>query len=249
MTAAADILNVAKSQIGYHEKPGSYTKFGAAYGMDGNAWCAMFQWWCFHQAGADSLIPKTAYTPTFYQWFVDKGQASHTPKVGDLVFFNWPGDNVNRIQHIGIVEAVPNSSMIQTIEGNTTQGVGGNQSDGGWVARRNRAMGSYVVGFGRPKYGEPHPSPLPAPAFDPNTLVTLQVGMTNNPHVANLQKWIHLYDFSPPVDVAVTGNYQDETVVAVKAAQARCGVTGPDANGETVGPRTKAAFAARGARW
>jgi peptidoglycan hydrolase-like protein with peptidoglycan-binding domain len=47
----------------------------------------------------------------------------------------------------------------------------------------------------------------------------------------------------------VTGFYGDQTVAVVEAAQAQRGVTGPDANGQTIGPRTKAAFAAFGLRW
>jgi hypothetical protein len=45
------------------------------------------------------------------------------------------------------------------------------------------------------------------------------------------------------------GNYLDQTKAVVAAAQRQAGVTGPDADGTTIGPRSKAAFYARGARW
>jgi peptidoglycan hydrolase-like protein with peptidoglycan-binding domain len=44
------------------------------------------------------------------------------------------------------------------------------------------------------------------------------------------------------------GDYGPKTVAVVRAAQEQCGVTGPDAVGTPVGPRTKAAFWARGWR-
>jgi Putative peptidoglycan binding domain len=79
---------------------------------------------------------------------------------------------------------------------------------------------------------------------------TLTRGMTNDPRVAALQRFLNAYGWSPALPLLpVTGNYLDQTVAVVKAAQAQCGVTGPDADGTICGPRTIAAFAARGARW
>jgi len=66
------------------------------------------------------------------------------------VFFDWP-DSVNRIQHVGIVEAVEPAAIV-TIEGNTTSGTAGNQSAGDGVWRRRRARNSSIVGYGRPRY-------------------------------------------------------------------------------------------------
>jgi hypothetical protein len=64
VTAASAVLAVAAREIGYHEGPGGANKYGAAYGMDRVAWCNQFTWWCFTQAGAAALTPKSAYTPT-----------------------------------------------------------------------------------------------------------------------------------------------------------------------------------------
>jgi peptidoglycan hydrolase-like protein with peptidoglycan-binding domain len=44
------------------------------------------------------------------------------------------------------------------------------------------------------------------------------------------------------------GDYGPKTVAVVRAAQEQCGVTGPDAVGTIVGPRTNRAFYARGYR-
>lgn len=246
MTTAEQVLAVAASQIGYHEGAGGSNKYGQAYGADRVAWCAEFQWWAFQQAGASALIPKTAYTPTFASWFQQQGRAGKTPQVGALVFYDWPGDGVDRIQHVGIVERVINSSTIQTIEGNTTSGSGGNQSDGGFVARRTRSTSAVVV-FGYPAYDG---APAPAPVSNPGSLATLSYGMRNDSRVAAFQRQSNAYPWAPELPLLpATGNYLDETRAVVKAAQAQLGITGADANGETIGPRTKAALAQRGFRW
>lgn len=251
MTTAGAVLDVARAQIGTVEDSRGCQKFGAAYGMNCVAWCAESMWWCFREAGASALIPKTAYTPTMASWYQQKGLASRTPRAGSLVFYNFP-DSLDRIQHVGIVEAVNASGTITTLEGNTTSGVKGSQSAGGGFWRRERGTSAVVI-YGHPAYDTAAPS---APAFDPNSMATLSKGMgPRDSRVMALVRFLNDFNWQPQVPLVTTdpakgfGTYGPATTAAVKAAQARCGITGPDANGEVVGPRTKAAFAARGARW
>lgn len=250
MTTAGQVLDVARSQIGTVEAADSSNPYGRAYGMDRVAWCAEFVWWCFTTAGGGALIPKTAYTPTFFGWFKAHGATPNDgPQPGDVVFFDWEGGRENSIDHVALCEVNLGGGRIQTVEGNTTPPTGsGNQGHGGGVWRRQRSM-SLVAGWGRPAYGAA-PAPVPAPAFDPNTLPTLSKGMTG-PHVALFQKASNDCPWSPELPLLpVTGFYGDQTVAVVRAAQQQVGVTGPDANGESVGPRTKAAFvAAHNLRW
>ena len=118
MSTAGRVLDVARRELGTVEDSRGRTKYGAAYGggLDGQAWCAMFAWWVFREAGAAHLIPKSAYTPTFWQWFAGRGQGDRAPRPGDLVFFDWP-DSVRRVQPFGIVEAVNPDGTITAIEG------------------------------------------------------------------------------------------------------------------------------------
>ena len=148
-----DVLSTARSQLGTTERPpgSNRTRYGAAYGGDGQAWCAKFVWWVFHESRAAGLIPKAAYTPTFAKWFRDHGRWGTTPRPGAVVFFDFPGDGVNRISHVGLVEAVNRDGTIQTIEGNTGRGGAGSQRDGDGVWRRTRRTG--IVGYGYPEYG------------------------------------------------------------------------------------------------
>jgi surface antigen len=251
VTTAGQVLDVARSQIGTVEDSAGRTKYAAAYdpALNGQAWCAMFTWWVFREAGGVDLIPKAAYTPAYLSAFQSRGQSDRTPRPGSLVFYNWP-DAVNRVQHVGIVEAVNADGSIVTIEGNTTSGVAGDQSHGGGVWRRRRST-SAVVGYGHPAYaGQVGPVTDRNPANPAAGLATLQFGMQADSRVIALQRWLNAYNWRPALPLLPpTGNYGEQTVAVVRGAQAQCGVGGPDANGRIVGPRTIAAFAARGARW
>jgi surface antigen len=149
---AADVLATARSQLGTCEQPpgSNRTPYGAAYGGDGEPWCAKFVWWVFRQSLAAQLIPKAAFTPAFAKWFQKRGQWGTTPRPGAVVFFDFPGDGVGRISHVALVEAVNGDGTITTIEGNTSSGRRGSQRDGDGVYRRTRRTG--IVGFGYPAY-------------------------------------------------------------------------------------------------
>lgn len=146
------LIAAAASQIGYYRKVGTSTKFGEWYGLPTSSWCAMFVSWAADQAGLTAIIPKHAYTPSGAQWFKDRGQW-HTDvkqiRRGDIVYFDFPGAP-DRISHVAIAEADWSGSSVQTIEGNTSGVIGGDQRNGGVCARKTRS--SSIVGFGRPAY-------------------------------------------------------------------------------------------------
>lgn len=144
------ILAIAQAEVGYIEQPVNLTKYGKWYGMNGQPWCAMFISWLFAQAGDAETIGKFAYTPTFAQSFKNRGEWGTVPKVGSIAFFNFP-DSVDRIQHVGIVQSFDNHT-VTCIEGNTSSGSTGSQSNGGQVARRARLRNSSIVGYGYPSY-------------------------------------------------------------------------------------------------
>jgi hypothetical protein len=169
VTTAGEVLNLAASQVGTSESPANSnrTKYGAWYGLDANPWCAMFVSWVFHHAGLPlpaSTAKGFAYTPSGAAWFKNQGRWTTTPGVGHVVFYDFPGDGVNRISHVGIVERVNADGSITAIEGNTSAGSAGSQRDGGGVYRRTRKVG--IVGYGIPAYGGsagPAPPPPPPP--------------------------------------------------------------------------------------
>lgn len=143
-----DMLAVARREIGVREKPSGsnkvkYTKW---YPMIG-PWCAMFVSWSAEQAGVPtSVIPKHAYTPSGVAWFKAQGRYKQRAKVGDIVYYEFPG--MGRVSHVGIVEKVHGPRDITAIEGNTDAAGG---RTGGKVMRKRRS-GSIIDGFGRPAY-------------------------------------------------------------------------------------------------
>lgn len=155
MTTAGQVLAVAQAEIGYVEGRGNRTKYGAWYGMDGQAWCAMFTSWVLQHAGMPRN-PTThfAYTPYGYNAYRSAGRWHASPQPGDLVFFSFSQPSSSRplgISHVGFVEAVQ-SGAILTIEGNTD--VAGGRT-GGRVMRKRRT--ARIAGYGRPAYAAQSP--------------------------------------------------------------------------------------------
>ena len=154
-------LNLAKQQVGFREGRNNDNPYGRWYGMNNQPYCAMGLSWVAAQVGAAQLIGgRWAYCPYWAAWFRSNGLWSTTPTVGDIVFFDWSGERrPGREAHVGVVvKAGP--STIETVEFNTVPG-SGNQSDGGGVFVRSRAL-STTVGFGRPRWApEAAVRPLP----------------------------------------------------------------------------------------
>ncbi|MBQ1241838.1 MAG: CHAP domain-containing protein [Oscillospiraceae bacterium] len=136
MTLGDRVLVIASSQVGYHESAGHRNKYGAWYGLDGVAWCMEFVQWCYHEAGAD-LPFKTASCGELLRWY-RKNQpecVSATPVPGSIVIFDFPRTAYDT-DHTGIFEGMGRET-ITTVDGNTSNG---NDSNGGWVERRTRAL-------------------------------------------------------------------------------------------------------------
>jgi hypothetical protein len=153
---ADDVLNIERNEIGYSRwnDPEAGSKYGrwyaehsgdSYYGTSGVPFCAMFQSWCFNQAGASAPGIPGAYCP----WILDAGRNegrlvyNEVAKPGDLLLFDWGGDG--NPDHIGMCEQnFPNENYMQTIEGNTNNGQ---------VARRTRGYSS-IIGVIRPYYSD-----------------------------------------------------------------------------------------------
>lgn len=145
----ARVIEVAIGEIGYVEKPDNLTKYGEFTKANGLPWCGSFVNWCYHEAGVK--LPSMVSTAAGAARMKDVGRWHLSPELGDLAFFDFPHDGIDRISHIGIVVKVKENSVL-TIEGNTSGG--GDQRNGGEVMLKERAFGegSAIVGFARPKY-------------------------------------------------------------------------------------------------
>lgn len=61
MSKRNEIVEIARSQIGYQEGYNNDTKYGEWYGLNHEPWCAIFCSWCGDQIGVlDKAFPKFA---------------------------------------------------------------------------------------------------------------------------------------------------------------------------------------------
>ena len=154
MAQASDVLAVATREIGTVEQSGNRQKYGKAYGMDGVYWCMQFVWWCFQQADKALFMDggKTASCGELMRWAQAHGQWVTTGyRPGDVLIYDFPGTSY-KTDHCGICESV-SGQYVTAIEGNTSNGNTGSQSNGDGVYRRKRKL-SLVLGAYRPKYDD-----------------------------------------------------------------------------------------------
>ncbi|WP_370769441.1 dockerin type I domain-containing protein [Ruminococcus callidus] len=164
----ADIVAVAKTQIGYHEgslegttnSSNNYTKYNVWNGkIEGGyryAWCHAFVSWCANQAGIGTdIVPKTAGTSTGRSFFVNQGTyrqsaangGNYVPQAGDIIYYG----SGSSPSHVGIVSDC-DGSTVYTIEGNYSNKVG---------TRAINLSNSYIIGYGVPNYKGVNPNPDP----------------------------------------------------------------------------------------
>jgi uncharacterized Zn-binding protein involved in type VI secretion len=157
-TTAERVIAVAMKERGTVERYENLQKYGAWYGANGVYWCAQFVSWVFAHAG----MPQIHYqgcslgAGNFQNgaWGSWHGGKSHA-EPGDIVFFNFPGEDV--YDHTGIV-VKDHGSYLSTVEGNTSPpGGSGSQSNGGGVYLKTRPKDGTIIGFGRPRFHKPAP--------------------------------------------------------------------------------------------
>jgi hypothetical protein len=143
----ARALTNAKREIGVKEMPpGSndgprVEQYQAVTGAYRAAWCASFVAWSYKQAGYPLTGFNTAYCPSYVQQSRQNKQLrqvlAKNVLPGDIAMFDWGNDNVS--DHIGFVTSrVAADGSFGTVEGNTSTGTAGSQSNGGCVAARRR---------------------------------------------------------------------------------------------------------------
>lgn len=140
---ADDLLEIAKSQLGYAEstknyiineedsRKKGYSRYGDWYGDKYGDWCAMYVSFCLSY----SEVVGVPYESNCQDWIdilsdekydLYAEASEYTPKVGDIIFFDWQGDGVS--DHVGIVAEVTEATetepaKVKTIEGNSSDRV------------------------------------------------------------------------------------------------------------------------------
>ena len=113
-----DIINIALSQVGYHEGDseddydggntsgsGDYTEYGRYLGSIGGAWCSEFASWCIRMAEVPTqivAISRAANVAGFtkdtsavwYTWDqIIYGGGNYTPREGDILLWAWDNNS------------------------------------------------------------------------------------------------------------------------------------------------------------
>lgn len=156
MATATKLLDMARSFLGVKEYPANSNnvKFNTDYygrKVNGSqySWCVTFIWDCFRLSNASGLFyggKKSASATQVMNYYKSIKRTYKTPKVGDLVFFQFDKDSF--ADHIGFVESINADKTITTIEGNTSVT---SNDNGGEVMRRVRKT-NLVMTYARPKY-------------------------------------------------------------------------------------------------
>lgn len=162
-----DLINVALSQVGYHEGNSvgqldgantsglyNYTEYGYWYGKNVlgngsgffNEWCAMFVAWSARNARIPkSIINNPAYAHVgsnpYYFNMAYHSRGTYIPKTGDLIFYDLAYSQ-KQWDHVGIVLYIENE-RVYTVEGNFSD-----------MARLNDVSiyNSEIQGYGTPAY-------------------------------------------------------------------------------------------------
>lgn len=141
-TGNGDIVEVARSQLGNEGGEPYWSWYGFTSRV---SWCACFVSWCADQCGylESGVIPKFSLCTDGVNWYKNHGQwqnRGYSPAPGEIIFFDWDGDNA--ADHVGIVEKTE-KGVVYTIEGNTSDA----------CKQHSYSAGSgKILGYGVPRY-------------------------------------------------------------------------------------------------
>lgn len=155
MASVSELVSAAQGEVGYSrwDDPEEGTKYGRWYarqtgnsyfGASGVPYCDMFVSYVLSCVGVSWL---SAYVPGREAQARQRGALLGKDQIqaGDLITFDWDGDGES--DHIGIATSGWSGSWINTVEGNTSSGTSGSQSNGGVVAARSRYYGDVAYGI------------------------------------------------------------------------------------------------------
>ncbi len=141
-----ELLDLAEGEVGYREGRNNDNKYGQWYGVNHDAWCAMFVSWVFAASGHPLPVIDGkmgfAKVKNIFTWARKNRRLVKRPKAGDIfVIAHGPQKG-----HTGIVKSVNADGTITTLEGNTNMR-GSRSGDG--VYERIRTVASINAGFVR----------------------------------------------------------------------------------------------------
>lgn len=136
-------LNFAKGDLGLNESPpnSNRIKYTEWWGWGPCAYCVIACSYWYKKAGSRAIVKGSRWANTDNLLHDARLRRNGVrlvtdPKPGDIFVIDFDG-HIDP-DHAGLVEKVIDSRTVQTIEGNTMAGAGGNQAEGGGVYRRKR---------------------------------------------------------------------------------------------------------------
>ena len=154
-------------------------------------------------------------------WFKQRNRFVSEPRVGDIVYYGANGGT-----HVELVIGV-GPGTIQTIGGNTSGSVGGQQFfNGDGVYQKSVQRTSRIFGYGRPAYAAGG-APAGGGGGAAAAADTAAKPMTTVRSIAQQQEAVNALGFTPKLDV--DGEWGPKTETGVKWLQKKIGA---DADGE-----------------
>lgn len=165
MGTSAQVISLAKAQVGYHEGKDAngnwdnVEKFAAQVpglswvSEDHEPWCAVFDSWALYKCGVGGF-PITASVAVLRNWAKAHGRFTEYPTLGALALFHEADGGT---EHTGIVYGW-DASHVYTVDGNTNVN-GSSEGDGVYLKSRAR---SATYGYLIPAYDEYATSADPA---------------------------------------------------------------------------------------
>ena len=228
-----DLINIALSQVGYHEGnklsqldgsnasgSSNYTEYGYWFGyhvVGQNSgffyeWCAMFIAWSARQARIPkSIINNASYAHAgsnpYYFNVTYHPRGSYTPKPGDLVFYDWVNTQ-KQWDHVGIV-LYTQGGYFYAVEGNASERV---------LIRKASIYSYEVQGFGAPAYTNGNAAAVNVSSYNEPTR-KLQYGSSGS-DVKWLQAALLHLGYPCPID----GSFGLNTKRQLKKFQSYCGI-------------------------
>jgi hypothetical protein len=142
------MVELAKTQLGYHEGAGNSNKYSHALGRPSEEWCADFIDWLAVQTKNKSAVPMTASAPGMARAFGSKYHSGTAGAVaGDILFF---GPSKAGIYHVGLASGSGKGGSVPTIAGNSSNQV-------------RAYSGTGIAGYAAPAYPNPGNSALAVP--------------------------------------------------------------------------------------
>lgn len=160
---ASKFVAQAKAWLGKKESDGSHKEIINVYNSHKplargykmkytDAWCACFVSAVSIKLGYTDIIPTEVGCGKYIELFKKLGvwieNENTTPKVGDIIFYDWEdngvGDNKGGANHVGVcIEVNTSKKTFKVIEGNYNNAVG---------IRTLKFNGKYLRGLARPNY-------------------------------------------------------------------------------------------------